>query len=50
MLRDSRLLGDMAYSLHLLNGLLLFVIFNNLVSVDAMRSLSQFQHWLLVPA
>lgn len=50
MLRVVSLLGDMAYSLYLLHGLLLFVIFNNQVDIYAMRSLSLFQHWLLVLA
>ena len=49
-LRASRLLGEMAYSLYLLHGLLIFVVFNDLIDHDTMVGLSPFGHWLLIMA
>ncbi len=44
----SRTLGEMAYSIYLLHGLLLFVIFRFLVGFERAAQLTATMHWLLV--
>ena len=44
----SRTLGEMAYSIYLLHGLVLFTTYHFLVGIDLSRSLTTIQHWLLI--
>ncbi len=44
----SLTLGQMAYSIYLLHGIMLFVLFRFLVGWDASRLLTPTQHWMLV--
>ena len=44
--RPSRLLGEISFSIYLLHGLLLFVMFRSVV--PAPEELSVMQHWLAV--
>jgi len=44
----SRTLGEMAYSIYLLHGIVLFVFFRFVVGMDGARSLSPMMHWLLI--
>ena len=44
----SRTLGQMAYSIYLLHGILLFFVFHFVVGLDASRSLSPISHWGLI--
>jgi peptidoglycan/LPS O-acetylase OafA/YrhL len=44
----SRALGEVAYSLYLLHGLVLFVAFDLVTGVPLLRTLSPLQHWLIV--
>lgn len=44
----SRTLGQMAYSLYLLHGIALFVVFNFVVGLRSSRDLSPTGHWMLV--
>jgi len=46
--RASRALGELAYSIYLLHGLLLFVCFRLLLGQDLALRLSPLQFWLLV--
>ncbi len=46
--RFSRALGEMAYGIYLLHGLLLFITFRAIVGLDVARSFTPLQHWLLV--
>lgn len=48
--RVSRALGELAYSIYLLHGLLLFIGLKMLVGVEAVRGLSADQYWGLVVA
>lgn len=45
-LRVSRTLGEMAYSIYLLHGVLLFVLFHNILGFEYSQSLSPMAHWL----
>lgn len=44
----SRFLGEFAYSLYLLHGIVLFVVFNFILGLPASRALSPLAHWLIV--
>lgn len=44
----SRALGESAYSIYLLHGIILFVAFNFVIGVAESRSLSPIAHWLIV--
>jgi peptidoglycan/LPS O-acetylase OafA/YrhL len=44
----SRTLGEMAYSIYLLQGVTLFVTFNFIVGLPESRALSPITHWLLI--
>jgi peptidoglycan/LPS O-acetylase OafA/YrhL len=44
----SRTLGEMAYSIYLLHGITLFVVFNFILGVGDSRALSPITHWLVV--
>jgi len=44
----SRTLGEMAYSIYLLHGIVLFVFFRFIVGMDGARALSPLTHWLLI--
>jgi peptidoglycan/LPS O-acetylase OafA/YrhL len=46
--RVSRLLGEIAYSIYLLHGLLLFAVFSFVLGRPTAASLSPFQHALLI--
>lgn len=44
----SRTLGEKAYSIYLLHGIVLFVLFNFIIGIGESRLLSPLTHWLLV--
>lgn len=44
----SRILGEMAYSIYLLHGLILFITFNFILGIQESKSLSPFIYWLTV--
>ena len=44
----SRTLGEMAYSIYLLHGIILFVIFNFFIGQNEAKSYSAINHWLLI--
>lgn len=44
----SRTLGEMAYSIYLLHGIFLFVIFNFILGRNTARELTPIMHWLLM--
>jgi peptidoglycan/LPS O-acetylase OafA/YrhL len=44
----SRTLGEMAYGIYLMHGLMLFVAFNFVVGLDRSRSWTPMAHWMLV--
>ena len=44
----SRTMGDLAYSIYLLHGLLLFVFFKFLIGFSVAKSLTPLQHWLII--
>jgi peptidoglycan/LPS O-acetylase OafA/YrhL len=46
----SRQFGDLAYSIYLLHGMLLFITFNFLVGLDSMKGVSPTIYWLIVAA
>lgn len=46
----SKLLGDMAYSLYLLHGALLFIVFRFLIGAERAAALSSTGHWLVILA
>ena len=48
--RVSRTLGEMAYSIYLLHGILLFVTFQFVVGFPAARVLTPLEHWLVIYA
>jgi peptidoglycan/LPS O-acetylase OafA/YrhL len=48
VLPASRLLGELSYSIYLLHGIILYVTFNFVVSVNVSRAFSPIEHWLLV--
>jgi peptidoglycan/LPS O-acetylase OafA/YrhL len=46
----SRVLGELAYGIYLLHGILLFTTFQLLLDTDAVRAMSPEMHWLLILA
>lgn len=44
----SRTLGEMAYSIYLLHGITLFVVFNFMLGITASSELTPLTHWLLM--
>jgi len=44
----SRALGEMAYSIYLLHGILLFVVFNFIFGISESKTFSPITHWLLI--
>lgn len=44
----SRILGEMAYSIYLLHGIILFVVFKFLIGTDQAKALTEWQHWLII--
>ena len=44
----SKMLGEMAYSIYLLHGILLFVTFNFVIGLDRAAAFSPLMHWLAV--
>lgn len=46
----SKTLGEMAYSIYLLHGLLLYLVFDGLIGFNQAKSLSPEAHWLTVIA
>lgn len=46
----SRMLGEMAYSIYLLHGLMLFAVFNLLIGANKAVTYSPMEHWLVVAA
>jgi peptidoglycan/LPS O-acetylase OafA/YrhL len=46
----SRLLGELSYSLYLLHGLLLFIIFRWVLPIDQAAGLTPVAHWAVVAA
>lgn len=46
----SRTLGEMAYSIYLLHGMLLFVTFNFVIGLEKASAFSPLMHWLAVLA
>lgn len=46
----SRTLGEMAYSIYLLHGITLFVVFNFMLGITAASELTPLTHWLLMAA
>ena len=46
----SRMLGEMAYSIYLLHGLMLFAVFNLLIGANKAATYSPLEHWLVVAA
>lgn len=44
----SRTLGEMAYSIYLLHGIVLFVFFRFVIGMDEAKALSPMTHWLLI--
>lgn len=47
-LRASRLLGEMAYGIYLLHGLLLFVLFRFAIGFEAAKAFTPLLHWFVV--
>lgn len=47
-LNASKTLGEMAYSIYLLHGFFLYVVFNGVLGIEVSRSLSPALHWLVV--
>jgi peptidoglycan/LPS O-acetylase OafA/YrhL len=48
--RAARKLGEMAYSIYLLHGLILYTTFIFIIGADRSRALSPLQHWAVVIA
>ncbi len=48
--RACRLLGDLSYSLYLLHGILLFVVFDRLIGLVQARQLTPLAHWAIAAA
>ena len=46
----SRTMGDLAYGIYLLHGLLLFVFFKFLLGFSAAKELTSLQHWIIICA
>ncbi len=44
----SRTLGEMAYSIYLLHGITLFVLFTFVIGVDNARQFSALSHWMII--
>lgn len=47
---SSRVLGELAYSIYLLHGIVLFITFQLLLNADVIRAMSPEAHWLLIVA
>lgn len=47
-LRVSKILGEMAYSIYLLHGILLFVLFHQVLGLERAKTLGPESHWLLL--
>lgn len=45
---STRLLGEMAYSLYLAHGLLLFLVFRGLIGAARAREFTVLEHWLVI--
>lgn len=48
--RTSRVLGEIAYSIYLLHGLLLFVVFRFLIGFTTAAGMSPIAHWAVIAA
>lgn len=46
----ARVLGEMAYSIYLLHGIVLFIVFTFIVGSPVSKEMSYFDHWLLITA
>lgn len=46
--RTSRMLGEIAYSIYLLHGILLFVVFRFVFGFATAAKLTVFEHWLVI--
>lgn len=46
----SRKFGQITYSLYLLHGILLFIIFNFIIGLDKARTLTDIEFWLIIAA
>ncbi len=44
----SRTLGEIAYSIYLIHGIFLYIVFNVVMSTAASRDLSPMHHWLVI--
>jgi peptidoglycan/LPS O-acetylase OafA/YrhL len=44
----SRIIGEMAYSIYLLHGLMLFIVFRLLIGTDQAATYSPIEHWAVV--
>ncbi len=44
----SRTLGEMAYSIYLLHGFILFVVFRGIIGIDLARTFSMTQYWATI--
>jgi peptidoglycan/LPS O-acetylase OafA/YrhL len=47
-IRASRLLGDLTYSIYLLHGILLFVVFRFVIGITKASQLSPLEHWAII--
>lgn len=47
-LNVSRVLGEMAYSIYLLHGIMLFVLFQGVLGVDRAKLMSPESHWVVL--
>ncbi|WP_010486952.1 acyltransferase family protein [Pseudomonas sp. S9] len=46
--KTSRVLGEMAYSIYLLHGLILFTTFNFIINSETSIELTPYQYWILI--
>ena len=46
--KPAQILGRMAYSIYLIHGLFLFVIFHFIVGTHQASNLSKVEHWLII--
>jgi peptidoglycan/LPS O-acetylase OafA/YrhL len=44
----SRMLGQMAYSIYMLHGIVLFTIFKFFVTIETAAKFGPMQHWLII--
>ena len=47
-LNVSRVLGEMAYSIYLLHGIMLFVLFQGVLGVDRAKLMAPESHWVVL--